>query len=211
MRRATDPRTPHASLRVPHGRHICLLFGDDDDRFRVLARFFRGALEEHHRALYVSDTSSASELGQRFAQFGVDLGEHGEAAAVWPASDAYFPEGRFEPEQMLASLAAFSAAAVATGFGGSRCAGEMSWAARGVPGSERLIEYEMMLTDVIERLPFSGICQYDVRRFDGPTLLSILEVHPYMISRGQILANPAYRGARASAGVELTTSATHDS
>jgi hypothetical protein len=68
----------------------------------------------------------------------------------------------------------------------------MGWATRRPPGYERLIEYESMLNDVIEREPFSGICQYDVRLFDGPTLLAVMEVHPYLLVRGQVLRNPNY-------------------
>jgi hypothetical protein len=68
----------------------------------------------------------------------------------------------------------------------------MGWAARRIPGAERLIQYEVMLTDVIERQPFSGICQYDVRLFDGPTILAVVEVHPFVLVRGQILRNPNY-------------------
>jgi hypothetical protein len=106
--------------------------------------------------------------------------------------ESYHPKGWFEPESMCAGLEAFATRAVREGFAGCRCTGEMGWAARNIPGSERLIEYETMLTDVMERLPFSGICQYDVRLFDGPTILAILAVHPLLLLRGQILRNPNY-------------------
>ena len=35
-------------------------------------------------------------------------------------------------------------------------------------------------------------CQYDARRFDGATLFDVLNVHPMMIIRGQVVRNPYY-------------------
>jgi hypothetical protein len=36
------------------------------------------------------------------------------------------------------------------------------------------------------------MCLYDARLFDGATLFKVLQVHPYMIARGQIVRNPFY-------------------
>lgn len=178
-------------LSVPNGLHMCLLYRDDVEQLRTVARFFSAAAEEKHKILYITDKRTPAEVRRRFAGLHVDLGE-GSGAEVKTTTEAYHPDGRFEPERMLAGLDSFATRSVETGFAGCRCAGEMGWAARQVPGAERLLEYEIMLTAVIERQPFSGICQYDVRLFDGPTLLSILEVHPYLLVRGQVLRNPNF-------------------
>jgi hypothetical protein len=170
---------------------MCLLYRDDVEQLRTIARFFSAAAVERHKVLYITDARSPADVRRRFAQLGVDLGEP-SGAEVQTTTEAYHPDGRFEPERMLAGLDSFATRSVDSGFAGCRCAGEMGWAARDVPGAERLIEYEVLLTDVIERQPFSGICQYDVRLFDGPTLLSILEVHPFLLVRGQVLRNPNF-------------------
>jgi hypothetical protein len=78
------------------------------------------------------------------------------------------------------------------GFSGIRSCGEMSWALKNIPGSDRLMEYETLLNTVGGEFPHSGMCQYDARLFDGATLLNILKVHPYMIAQGQIVKNPFY-------------------
>jgi hypothetical protein len=178
-------------LGVPDGQHICLLYGDENEQFRTVAGFFAAARAGGHKLLYITDTNPIEVVRRRFAELGVDVGSR-SGAEVKTTLEAYHPEGRFEPEVMCDGLEAFAARATAEGFAGCRCTGEMGWAARNVPGSERLIEYEIMLTDVIERQPFSGICQYDVRLFDGPTILAVLEVHPYLLVRGRILRNPNF-------------------
>jgi hypothetical protein len=179
------------SLAVPHGEHICMLYRESDEQFRTIAGFFAAALRDRHKLLYITDANPADEVRRRFAELGVDLGE-ASGAEVRTTIESYHPEGRFEPEAMLAQLEDYAARATRQGFAGCRCTGEMGWASRKIPGAERLIEYEVLLTDVIERLPFSGICQYDVRLFDGPTILAVLEVHPFLLVRGQILRNPNF-------------------
>jgi hypothetical protein len=54
------------------------------------------------------------------------------------------------------------------------------------------MEYEALVNKVLETHPVTAICQYDADRFDGETILRCLEVHPYMIIRGQVVHNPFY-------------------
>lgn len=68
----------------------------------------------------------------------------------------------------------------------------MSWALRGMPGSERLIEYEALLNTLGPGNPLTMICQFDIKKFDGATIFEVLNVHPMMIVRGQIMRNPYY-------------------
>lgn len=63
---------------------------------------------------------------------------------------------------------------------------------RGIPGSEKLIEYESRLNLLVEQNPITLICQYDANRFDGATIYDVLNVHPMMIVRGQVVRNPYY-------------------
>jgi len=78
------------------------------------------------------------------------------------------------------------------GFTGSRACGEMSWALKDIPGSDRLLEYEVLLNTITSSFPHNGMCQYDARLFDGATIFKVLQVHPYIIAQGQIVRNPYY-------------------
>jgi hypothetical protein len=68
----------------------------------------------------------------------------------------------------------------------------MSWALRGIPGSERLIEYEALVNDVLVTHPVTAICQYDATRFDGASIFDVLKVHPMMVVHGLVVKNPYY-------------------
>lgn len=171
---------------MPRGLHVCYVFGHDDERFHVLARYYRAGIEDGDKLYYMTDDLSPEELRHRFADCGADLG----SASVMSSPDAYYPEGRFIPEAMLASLDGFCRDALEEGYPGVRSSGDMSWALRGVPGSERILEYEVMLNDFCEGAPATLICQYDARRFDGATILDVLDIHPLLIVGGQILRNP---------------------
>jgi hypothetical protein len=106
--------------------------------------------------------------------------------------NAYCPDGRFEPQKMIDEMSPKFDLLKRSGFSGIRSCGEMSWALKNIPGSDRLMEYETLLNTVAGAFPHSGMCQYDARLFDGATLFNILKVHPYMIVQGQIVRNPFY-------------------
>ena len=93
---------------------------------------------------------------------------------------------------MLNTLRMYYDQAKAEGYRGCRVSGEMSWARKGLPGSDRLMEYESGVNRVVETHPVTAICQYDANEFDGDTILRCLEVHPYTIIRGQVIHNPFY-------------------
>jgi hypothetical protein len=114
--------------------------------------------------------------------------------------ETYFPNGSFEPDAMLARLRASYEEAIAAGHAGARFAGEMTWALRGIPGSDRIIECESRINDLVKEAPMTVMCQYDLRQFDGATMFDVLSVHPIMIVGGHILRNPFYRHAPGSHG-----------
>ena len=85
----------------------------------------------------------------------------------------------------------FHAEARAGGFDCARATGETSWS-REVTDGERIIEYEARLNDVLATMPVTALCQYDVNRFDGATILDVLRIHPVMLVGGQLIQNPYY-------------------
>jgi hypothetical protein len=177
---------------LPRGQHICGLFSDDEERIRTLARFWRAGDVDDDKFLYITDTASPAKLARRFAAHGAGLGPESHASMV-PSAATYYPEGRFDPEAATGALRDFCLGALGEGFAGARGASEMSWALRRVPGCGRLIEYELQLNDLFTGpggLPMTVVCQYDTQRFDGALLMGLLEVHPFMLVRGQILRNP---------------------
>lgn len=183
--------------RVPEGHHVCYLFDDDEERLRVMARYFESGRQEGEKLLYLVDTMTPEEMTATLASLGVDTRAKPEGLAVADAATGYRPSGSFSADEMLDVARRFYREAFEEGYAGARAAGEMSWCLReGLVDLLALMEYEARLTGVLEEHPASVCCQYDVRRFDGQTIMDVLAVHPYVILRGQLVANPFFMDPR---------------
>ena len=131
------------------------------------------------------------------AELDLDRAAEGLAGQVGMATavQGYYPDGSFNPDAMLARLRAKYEQCRAAGLAGARIAGEMTWALRGIPGSERIVECESRINTLVREAPITVMCQYDLRKFDGATMFDIMNVHPVMIVGGHVLRNPFYRDA----------------
>jgi len=176
----------------PEGSHVCLLYSDDRERRDEIGAYLSLGLEGREKVGYFADTTAPEEIAAWLASAGAAPGAIEEAFRVLDAPGVYCPSGRFEPDEMLATLRRFYEEAIGAGYPGARITGEMTWALRGFPGSERLVEYEARINTLVEATPITAVCQYDARRFDGATILDVLRVHPMMIVHGQIVRNPYY-------------------
>jgi len=179
----------------PEGTHICYLYNDEEERRRILPLFARHALLEHESFDYLADVPSAADLPRAMRDLGLDRAAGGLAGQVTMATAqaGYYPDGSFDPDGMLARLRARYELARAAGLAGARIAGETSWALRGVPGADRILECESRINALVEETPITVMCQYDLRRFDGAMMFEVMNVHPVMIVGGQILRNPFYQ------------------
>jgi len=102
------------------------------------------------------------------------------------------PAGRFEPERMIALLRSETEQAVGERYRALRVTGEMSWALKGLPGSDRIVEYEAKLNTFFPGSQCLAICQYDRRRFDPRVLMEVLETHPLAVIGTEIYDNFYY-------------------
>jgi len=180
--------------RFPAGTHMCLIYDNEDERRKVIGKFLSAGLQEHEKTAYFADTMAPADVETWLQEMGVDVPTQDKAPAfsITVAEKTYCPNGKFVPETMLNTLRSYHQAALDEGYSGGRVSGEMSWALRGIPGSERLMEYEALINDVLVTHPITPICQYDARRFDGALIFDVLKVHPMMIVHGQIVKNPYY-------------------
>lgn len=179
----------------PEGTHICYLYNSDEERQRILPLFARHAMLESEAFGYLADVPSRTELPQALARLDLTAELAGAPGQVGIATtmEGYFPEGSFDPDGMLSRLRAMYVQARAAGLAGARVAGEMDWALRGVPGTDRIIECESRINELVKEAPITVMCQYDLRKFDGAMMFDVMNVHPVMIVGGHILRNPFYQ------------------
>jgi hypothetical protein len=177
--------------RFPDSGHICLIYDDEAQRQKIVSEYLAAGLRHGEVVRYIVDTTSPEQVCAWLLELGVELPEGGPFS-VFTAESFYCANGRFEPQELIANMLPRYAQYQKAGYSGVRSSGEMSWTLKGLPGSERWLEYEVLLNTVGGAFPHSGMCQYDARLFDGATLFKVLQVHPYMITQGQIVRNPFY-------------------
>lgn len=182
------------SENFPPGTHMCLIFNGEDERKKVIGDFLKIGLKQGERVAYFADVMTTDEVKEWLSQKGVSVSANVEGGQleITNATNTYCPGGEFVPDVMLDNLKNFYIKAEKDDYPKSRLSGEMSWALKNIPGSNRLMEYESRVNEVILDYPLTAICQYDADKFDGATIFECLKVHPYMIVRGQVVRNPYY-------------------
>lgn len=183
-----------SSEQLRPGTHICLAFRDELKRRRIMAQFVESGVVDNERVLYFADIVQPSEVVDWLAELDVDVSAaRAESSfSVQSASKTYCPDGTFKPNRMLDKLKSTYSSSLQEGHPAARVTGEMSWALRGFPGSERLMEYEIAINSVVKSHPITAMCQYDMNQFDPALILYALQVHPYMIMDTSLVKNPYY-------------------
>ncbi len=179
---------------VDAGTHMCLIFTDDAERSESLLKFLASGLESNERAACFSERTAEEALREYLAAHGIsyDRKKAENAVSLAGTSEVYFKDGRFDPERMLQTLAAYYEESVALGFRAARVIGEMTPEVERVPGGDRLLEYECRVSMLVREKPVTAVCQYDAKSFDGATIMNILKVHPKMIVNGAVIQNPFF-------------------
>jgi len=179
---------------VPESCHVCLIYESEEQRQKIISEYIAEGLRQGELVRYFTDKTTPETVRSWLLDLGVELSEAEKTGsfAISKAESAYCPDGKFEPQKMIdRSVNRYDQAKMA-GYSGSRACGEMTWALKNIPGSDHLLEYEVLLNTITSTFPHTGMCQYDARLFDGATLFKVLQVHPYMIAHGQVVSNPFY-------------------
>lgn len=176
------------------GTHMCLVFRDEEERKNIVAKYVESGVLDHEKVGYFADTATTSDVLDWLAGMDVDISDalEKDSFAVQEAEKVYCPDGSFIPERMLNKLKEAYSSSIEEGYPNTRVTGEMSWALKGMSGSDRLIEYESKVNEVVVTHPVTAMCQYDANKFSGSLIYRALQVHPYMVVNGQLVENPYY-------------------
>jgi signal transduction histidine kinase len=195
----TGGQPPHGELsrrlwRLHAGDHICCLYETDEEHRWLVSTFLRHGLERYDKTLYIVDGHTADELLACLREESVQVDRFLQSGqlSVLTSDDSYVQNGVFEPERMIALLQSEMRRAADEGYRALRVCGEMSWALRGLPGCERLIEYEARLNTFFPGSRCLALCQYDRRRFDPRVLLDVLATHPMAVIGTEVYENFYY-------------------
>ncbi|GAA0468314.1 hypothetical protein Ade02nite_79200 [Paractinoplanes deccanensis] len=160
------------------GDHVCWTVDDDTVRLDAVADVLEGGLRARHKVVYLGDDPGAvlHRLDARKVPTRSLLATGQLRAETAEAS--YLSAGSFDAEAALALFATAKAQARDEGYQGLRVIGDMSWAARGVAGADRLDWYEARVNEVFVDGYVVGVCAYDRKLFDPLTLRRLALAHP---------------------------------
>ena len=187
-------RTQRTLTDLKPGDHLCLLYANDHEHRAIMTPFIRQGLERHEKVVYIVNANDQDTILDylRDDHLPVETYIANGQFQLLTSQDAYLREGMFDPDKMIALLESETALALAQGFTALRLTGEMTWALQGLPGTERLIEYEIKLNQFFPTHRALAICQYDQRRFDANVLLDVLRTHPTVVLGTTLFDNPYY-------------------
>lgn len=162
-------------------RHICLFFINQDEQWLMMRSYLLDHLSTGVPVLYIQDSTLPEHLIELLREEGLpvdDLVDRGLLRII-PPEEAYLLTGRFDAQRMLAFMESAILGALAAGHDRVFLTGEMTWSLPNAPGAESMMQYEALLNPLMDKYPgVTTVCQYDLRRFDGPSVLEALLTHP---------------------------------
>jgi len=103
MKKTTAP-IPFAGSQLNETRHVCALFNNDDEEYRVLLPFIKDGLQCGHKAIHVVNPDQRQDHLRRLAAAGIDAtaAQHNGQLELRINTEVYLPDGRFDQDRMLA-------------------------------------------------------------------------------------------------------------
>ena len=193
MKRATAP-IPFASSQLDETRHVCAFFNSDDDEYRVLLPFIKDGFQCGHKAIHVVNAGQRQEHLRRLAEAGIEpaAAQQSGQLDLRVNTDVYLPDGRFDPDRMIAVFEQLASGNSTGGYPLSRICCRMDWAVEDQSHVDDVIEFESRVNDVWRHHEDAVICTYHLGQFAGDAVIDIMRTHPMVIIGGILQQNPFY-------------------
>ena len=176
------------------GEHVCCIYETEEEHEALVTSFLRRGIERGEKVLYIADTHTAQDIQNYLREDGLKIEPYLETGqlSIRDSSDVYIRDGVFEPDAMIKLFRTETERALSEGYSALRVTGEMSWVLRGLPGSERLLEYENKLNTFFPGTRCLAICQYNRQHFNAALLLNVVIAHSTIVLGTEIHSNPFY-------------------
>ncbi len=177
------------------GLHICGLYENEQERDQIILNFLAEGSRAGDLQLYCPVERSKEDFEEKISGMCPECASKlhdPDVFQVRSAREIYYPNGTFSPREMDKNLGALFEESQLKGPRNVRATAEMAWALDAVPGREFLFVYESRLNYFIPGKPWISICMYNLKRFDGATIMDVLRTHPFTIGKGVITENPFF-------------------
>jgi PAS domain S-box-containing protein len=174
----------------PHD-HLCSIYGDEQEHYRVVAPFLRIGLDRGEKCIYVADDGTENIIREALEAEGidVDLALATNALVLSTAEQVYLRQGNFDPDRMLAFWSDATHIAMNQGFAALRAADDSRWVVNGAVRHEHWIEYESRLTGTLAEINCLVLCSYDRRQSSPELILDVIRTHPTVAYGGTVSQN----------------------
>lgn len=176
------------------GDHMVVLYENDDYNTDVIAAYIVSRLEKNEKCFYIDGDIDTDMLRNKLSYF-LDYEKYIKSGQLSMLSkeDAYSKEGKFNPDNMIHLLKTLADEAINEGYEAFAITGEISWVLEYDSGFEKIMDYEFKLNQhIFGEYPVSAICRYNLNSFSSEMIKSIIEVHPFIIWKGEVHDNPFY-------------------
>jgi hypothetical protein len=178
-----------------NGSHFCGLYETEEEKDEIIMGFLRQGLLDKDKVMYVPSESSEKDFRQKFSgRFPDDvrLIIENDNLQISKPEDLYIREGKFSPDHMIIHLEDYFKRCQEQGKRNIRASAEMSWALELHIDLFQLMVYESRLNYFIPGKPWVSICLYNLTKFDGQTIMKVLQTHPYAIGKGGVIIKNPY-------------------
>ncbi|MFW5946472.1 MAG: PAS domain S-box protein [Candidatus Natronoplasma sp.] len=176
------------------GNHLCCIYRDREKYLLEIALFVLTGLEQDEKCVYVVDDRKREQIIDFLHEQDIDIEKYLETGQFefLTRKETYLKDGYFDPDEMVVLLKKMEEEALENGYDGVRVTGEMTWVLSDLPGTERLMEYEMKLNKFLPESDTIGLCQYNEERFPPEILIDVIYTHPKILLHDSIFENPYY-------------------
>jgi hypothetical protein len=163
------------------GDHGCVIYSTSAELNLSVAEYLAEGLDASERCWYAAQSwKELADARLALQAFGVDAEQAEAQKTLWltTSDELYLADGNFEPQRMLDIIEEAIADVLSDGLAAFRLAGEMSWALRPSPGTERVMEYEARAEELLRTSSARALCLYHRHRMPAELIDGALAVHP---------------------------------
>jgi transcriptional repressor of dcmA and dcmR len=166
---------------VQAGSHLATYFNSEAGRLRIAEPFLREGIALGQPTFLIADGSILDRYIKALETDGKEELEEARRRGLFETAPA--------PGKTAEEALTFWNQRVALSLNGSgptvvRIVGDMASVKEGFESMQEMLLFERSVSSIFTNSPVIAICQYDVREFDGQSLLEAMKAHPDVFNFG---------------------------
>ena len=183
--------SPNDFPSLKPGGHLCLLYGDDEERCAAITGAILDGLLRGERCIYWGTTSSFTAISSLLGKRRTTIAARKPEALVFLDSAEYH-SSVLDTETQASSLKSAVAAARTEGFTGLRVISDPSQKTRQMLGNAQTQSLEFSLSRLCADLRVTAACTFDRSNCDSSALEVGLTTHEAVLLDGRLCSNPFF-------------------